>query len=100
MDRLVQTPVASQPQGMCDPRRDMQIGNSPTHRPGMMRRTEAPIVQSEGVLQWLWAIRNTVTGKVNPLILAKLFCDRRNAAFLFLDVGERGKTIDTLTHVG
>ena len=57
------------------------------------------IVQSERRLEWLLPIWDTMTRKVHPFTLAKLFDDPRYARFLSLYVRECSQAVDELTNI-
>jgi hypothetical protein len=60
---------------------------------------EVPIVQSESGLERLFPIWETMTCKVDPFVLAKLFNDPRSARFLSIDARECGEPVDALTNI-
>jgi len=57
------------------------------------------VVQSERGLEWLFPIWETMTRKVDPFVLSKLFNDPRCARFLSIYTREYGEAIDALTDV-
>ena len=58
-----------------------------------------PIVQSERGFEWLCPIWDTMTGKVDPFVLAKLFDGPGSARFLSVYTRECGEAVHALTNV-
>jgi hypothetical protein len=59
---------------------------------------KVPVVQSESGIERLFPIWETMTRKVDPFVLAKLFNDPRSARFLSIYTRECGEAVDALTN--
>ena len=60
---------------------------------------KASVVQSERRLEWLLPVWETMAGKVDPFVLAKLFDNPGNARFLSIYTRECGVPVHALTNV-
>ena len=60
---------------------------------------EVSVVESKRGFERLFSVRETMTCKVHPLVLAQLICDLRDARIFPLDAREISETIDTLADI-
>ena len=96
MDRLVRTVFVPDSRMACREIREFGILQ---FAPDDALDCKASVLQSKRGLEWLLPIWETMTRKVDPLILAKFFNDPRSARFLSVYTRECRKAVDALTNV-
>jgi hypothetical protein len=95
MNHLIRTLFVSDGRMTC---REIRKFGTLQNTPDDVLDCKVPVVESEGGLEWLVPMWETMTCKVDPFVLAKLFDDSRNARFLPIYPRECREALDALTN--